>query len=281
MFTGRLSIAIPAQGALSSCQARDRVLVETRNVTVAGQDIQISVLNACVTGIGPLESDCATLEAALPAAIAAAGGPTSFTVPPQFVQEFTLGTCLWAWFNTNPLNGATLQYCYDVLEIHGKNLDLDCITRGDTGGFAIPNNPQLNPVVLAEHLFPWVEDIGKLSIFLRTNLQPLQPEDTDGKFRKLYSNIYANLPRLLTHQAEIRLRRRTDAKDRTSSVSPPAAPANDAAAPASTRPSVRILEWFATVFIYAHMPEIQTLTPGEHRSKICMKSAGIQKCAKI
>ncbi|KAJ7029889.1 hypothetical protein C8F04DRAFT_742442 [Mycena alexandri] len=178
------SSAVLSPGFVPSCKASDRVLVETRNVTAAGYEIQISteacsadvllashllkkrqVLNACVTelvpytcvtnqGIGPLESDCAALEAALPAAIAAAGGPTSFTLPPQFVQEFTLGTCLWAWFNTNPLNGATLQYCYDVLEIHGKNLDLDCITRGDTGGFAIPNNPQLNPVVLA-----WVFEV--------------------------------------------------------------------------------------------------------------------------
>lgn len=43
--------------------------------------------------------------------------PTLFTVPPQFVQEFSLGTCLWAWINENPntVNGATLTECYGWL----------------------------------------------------------------------------------------------------------------------------------------------------------------------
>ncbi|KAJ7458241.1 hypothetical protein FB451DRAFT_1372370 [Mycena latifolia] len=179
-----VSSATPSQGILSSCNARDRVLVETRNVTAAGHEIQISTkacsadvlttrslkesltFNACTGGPGPLESDCASLESALPAAVAAASGdslpswpwmfpefdysgPTMFTVAPQFVQEFTLGTCLWAWINNNPINGATLQYCYVGVEVHGGNIDELCIIPGDTGGVAIPSNPQLNPVVLA------------------------------------------------------------------------------------------------------------------------------------
>ncbi|KAJ6571159.1 hypothetical protein B0H19DRAFT_1255150 [Mycena capillaripes] len=175
-----VSSARPSQGLLSSCLAQDRVLVETRNVTAAGHEIQIStkacsadvlaassrslhkrqVFNACEgetttytcvinQGIGPLRTDCAALEAALPAFLASEGGPTSFTVSPQFVQEFTLGTCLWAWINTNPVGGATLQYCYVGVEVNGANLDNDCIVPGDTAGVAIPSNPQLNPVVLA------------------------------------------------------------------------------------------------------------------------------------
>ncbi|KAJ7921452.1 hypothetical protein B0H13DRAFT_1866613 [Mycena leptocephala] len=138
-------MTIPAQleGVLSSCNARDRVLVETRNVTVAGHEIQIStkacsadvltsrslekrqVINTCAggqtfscvvnQGIGPLEADCAALEAALPPFLASEGNPPTFTVSPQFAQEFTLGTCLWAWINTNPVGGITLQYCYQNL----------------------------------------------------------------------------------------------------------------------------------------------------------------------
>ncbi|KAJ7145655.1 hypothetical protein C8R44DRAFT_723580 [Mycena epipterygia] len=116
-------------------------------------------------GIGPLESDCAALQTALPAALAVEGGPTSFTVPPQFVQEFTLGTCLWAWFNTNPVGGTTLEYCYVGVEVNGENLDNDCVVPSDTGGFAIPSNLQLNPVVLA-----WVFEFSSpfLNIFPRS-----------------------------------------------------------------------------------------------------------------
>ncbi|KAJ7921450.1 hypothetical protein B0H13DRAFT_1866611 [Mycena leptocephala] len=126
-----VSSANASQGVLSSCNARDRVIVETRNVTVGGHEIQIStkacsadvlaspslekrlVLNACGNddtftcvlegGVpGPVRSDCTALENALPAFLASEGGPTTFTVAPQFAQEFTLGTCLWAWINNNP-----------------------------------------------------------------------------------------------------------------------------------------------------------------------------------
>jgi hypothetical protein len=100
---GYLFVPIPAQGVLSSCNARDRVIVETRNVTVGGHEIQIStkacsadvlaspslekrlVLNACGNddtftcvlegGVpGPVRSDCTALENALPAFLASEGG---------------------------------------------------------------------------------------------------------------------------------------------------------------------------------------------------------------
>ncbi|KAJ6527232.1 hypothetical protein DFH09DRAFT_1186951, partial [Mycena vulgaris] len=169
------SSATPSPGFVPSWKGSDRVPVETRNVTAAGHEIQIStkacsadvlashsvakrqVLNACAggetttftcvanQGAGPLEADCV----ALPAFAATQSNPFSFTVLPQFVQEFTLGTCLWAWINTNPVGGATLQYCYVGVEANGVTLDGNCIFPGDTGGVAIPSNPQLNPVVLA------------------------------------------------------------------------------------------------------------------------------------
>ncbi|KAJ6534657.1 hypothetical protein DFH09DRAFT_1369766 [Mycena vulgaris] len=177
------SSATPSPGFVPSCKASDRVLVETRNVTAAGHEIQIStkacsadvlashsvakrqVFNACTgetttftcvtnQGAGPLEADCVALENALPAFAAAQSNPFSFTVQPQFVQEFTLGTCLWAWINTNPVGGATLQYCYVGVEANGVTLDGNCIFAGDTGGVAIPSNPLLNPVVLA-----WVFEV--------------------------------------------------------------------------------------------------------------------------
>ncbi|KAJ6527236.1 hypothetical protein DFH09DRAFT_1186968, partial [Mycena vulgaris] len=177
-------LSLASLGASSATPSSDRVLAETRNVTAAGHEIQIStkacsaevlashsvakrqVFNACAggetttftcvtnQGAGPLEADCVALENTL---TAFAGTqidlklphPFSFTVLPQFVQEFTLGTCLWAWINTNPVGGATLQYCYVGLEANGVTLDGNCIFPGDTGGVAIPSNPQLNPVVLA------------------------------------------------------------------------------------------------------------------------------------
>ncbi|KAJ6574413.1 hypothetical protein B0H19DRAFT_1063372 [Mycena capillaripes] len=161
------SLATTYQGSLSACKASDRVLVQTRNLTAAGHQIQIStkacsadaltsrslekrqVLNACVTGPGPLEADCLALETALPAALAAEGNPTTFEVAPQFVEEFTLGTCLWAWINNNPFGGATLEECFSNVELSGKNLDAECVAFGDTAGIAVPNNPALPAAELA------------------------------------------------------------------------------------------------------------------------------------
>ncbi|KAJ7805051.1 hypothetical protein B0H13DRAFT_2387962 [Mycena leptocephala] len=172
-----VSSAIPAQGA---CKAADQVLVDTHTVTAAaGHELQVSTkacsadvlslssaqnrtvekrvtfttcgINGafeCVTnqGIGPLESDCLALSDAITATFTG-----SFTVAPQFVQTFSLGTCLYAWINLNPVGGASLSACYSGLtEVLAFNLDHSCIVSGDTGGFVIPGSsePGLDPAVL-------------------------------------------------------------------------------------------------------------------------------------
>ncbi|KAF7359058.1 hypothetical protein MSAN_01246800 [Mycena sanguinolenta] len=178
-FLSFASLAFAYGGVSPSCQAQDRVLVKSRTLSVDGHEIQIStkacsadVLEAsrrplakrqvfdacegetttytCVTneGTGPLEADCAALQTALPAALANEGNPSSFEVPPQFAEEFSLGTCLWAFINENPVGGATLSYCYVGVEVNGENLDESCIVPGDTGGFTTVSNPNLNPIVL-------------------------------------------------------------------------------------------------------------------------------------
>ncbi|KAJ7260247.1 hypothetical protein C8J57DRAFT_1338591 [Mycena rebaudengoi] len=176
-----MSSAIPAQG-VSSCKASDRVLVHSRNVTAAGHEFQVStkacsadVLSSssravekrttfttcgiggsfnCVInqGLGPLEADCVALSNAIVATFEG-----SFSVDPQFVQEFSLGTCLWAWINENPVGGATLSACYGGLtSFLAFNLMQNCIVPGDTGGFVIPStlNTNIDPAVL-----DWVFEI--------------------------------------------------------------------------------------------------------------------------
>ncbi|KAF7344260.1 hypothetical protein MVEN_01717300 [Mycena venus] len=173
-----VSSAIPARG-IFSCIAQDRVLVETRNVTAGGHEFQVStkacsadvltsravekrqVFNSCAAGetttftcvtnegVGPLASDCSALTAAIVAAFEQSGDPALFTVSPQFVQEFSLGTCLYAWINQNPVGGATLQCSYSyVTSVLAPTLDSDCVTQGDTGGFTTVSNPQLVPASL-------------------------------------------------------------------------------------------------------------------------------------
>ncbi|KAJ7884937.1 hypothetical protein B0H13DRAFT_1889771 [Mycena leptocephala] len=168
-----VSSAITARG-VSSCKASDRVLVDTQTVTAAGHKFQVSTkacsadalasrslekrvtFNSCAAGetttytcvtnqgVGPLEADCVALSNAIVAAFEGPGQPTLFTVSPQFAQEFSLGTCLWAWINNNPVGGATLQYCYSGLTgVLGFNLDNSCIVPGDTGGFVTASNPLL------------------------------------------------------------------------------------------------------------------------------------------
>ncbi|KAJ7648331.1 hypothetical protein DFH06DRAFT_1332567 [Mycena polygramma] len=165
---------------VSLCAAENRVLVDARTVTAAGHKFQIATkacsadvlasrplekrltFNSCnvtellpftcVTnqGPGPLLADCAALQTAIVAAFEGPGQPPLFTVAPQFVQEFSLGTCLWAWINNNPVNGATLQYCYSALtNTLGPGIDNSCIAAGDTGGFIVPSNPALDPRSLA------------------------------------------------------------------------------------------------------------------------------------
>ncbi|KAJ7769168.1 hypothetical protein DFH07DRAFT_954402 [Mycena maculata] len=169
-----VSSTIPGKG-ISSCKANDRVLVDTRTVTAGGYKFQVSTkacstdalasraftkrqtFNSCAAGetttytcvtnegTGPLESDCTALLTAVKAADEGSGDPTLFTVPPQFVEEFSLGTCLFAWFNDNPVGGATLEYFGTNM---GGILDEDCIVNGDTGGYVIPSNPNLVPASL-------------------------------------------------------------------------------------------------------------------------------------
>ncbi|KAJ7618903.1 hypothetical protein DFH06DRAFT_1236724 [Mycena polygramma] len=189
--TAVFSTALPVQDArISACPAADRVLVETRNITAAGHEFQVSTkacsaavlgsraalekritFNSCAAGekqtftcvtnqgVGPTAADCDALETAMKAAYLQPGEPALFTVNPQFVQEFSLGTCLWAWFNTNPVGGAILEYCYaDLTNILGADLDMSCIDPGntaiDTGGYVIPSNPALDQRSLA-----WVFEV--------------------------------------------------------------------------------------------------------------------------
>ncbi|KAJ7197393.1 hypothetical protein GGX14DRAFT_471212 [Mycena pura] len=173
-----VSSTIPARG-ISSCKAEDRVLVESHTVTAGGHEFTVStkacsadvltavgvnkrqVFNSCAAGettfftcvtnqgAGPLMSDCTALSAAIVAADEQPGEPTLFTVSPQFVQEFSLGTCLYAWINQNPVGGATLQCSYSyVTSDLAFNLDNSCIKAGDTGGFTSVSNPQLVPASL-------------------------------------------------------------------------------------------------------------------------------------
>ncbi|KAJ7764335.1 hypothetical protein B0H16DRAFT_1454876 [Mycena metata] len=171
----KLLIEAPAQGASStSCKAADRVLVTNHTVTAGGHEFQVAtkacsadalslsqtralekrqtvVFNTCGMGFeitcvvnegtGPLESDCVALGNAITAAFEGPGQANSFfMVSPQFVQEFTLGTCLWAYINENPAPaGAVLEECYTSLtQNYGPLLNQDCIVHGDTGGVLIP-----------------------------------------------------------------------------------------------------------------------------------------------
>ncbi|KAJ7838564.1 hypothetical protein B0H13DRAFT_1911678 [Mycena leptocephala] len=125
----------------------------------------LSGSNHCVIneGTGPLEADCLALSNAIVAAFEESNrnclpANAIFSVAPQFVQEFSLGTCLWAWINENPVNsGVNLQECYETLTfVLGNNLN-SCIIAGDTGGFAIPAtlNTNENPAAL-DWTFDWM-----------------------------------------------------------------------------------------------------------------------------
>ncbi|KAJ7751453.1 hypothetical protein B0H16DRAFT_1460356 [Mycena metata] len=184
-----VSSAVPAtevQGVSStSCKAADRVLLKTHNVTAGGHEFQVSTKACsadvlalssqsqpraiekrqsftvcgiggefrCVVGqgVGPLEADCAALSSAVIAAFEETGDSGVFSVAPQFVQELSLGTCLWAWINENPVSGgAVLQECYSTLtSFLAPDLN-SCILNADTGGFVIPEtlNVGFDPRIL-------------------------------------------------------------------------------------------------------------------------------------
>ncbi|KAJ7921727.1 hypothetical protein B0H13DRAFT_1866508 [Mycena leptocephala] len=152
-----VSSAITARG-VSSCKASDRVLVDTQTVTAAGHKFQVST-KACSADALASRS----LDKRVTFNSCAAGETTTYTRVHQprsrpargrlvalsnaivaafedqaFVQEFSLGTCLWAWINNNPVGGATLQYCYSGLLYRPR----------DTGGFVTASNPLLVPASL-------------------------------------------------------------------------------------------------------------------------------------
>ncbi|KAJ7512407.1 hypothetical protein B0H11DRAFT_1898897 [Mycena galericulata] len=75
-------------------------------------------------------------------------GPAFFTVAPQFVKEFSLGTCLWAWINDNPVNGAVLEFCNGGLTPLADVVDNNCVTNPSvigSGGYALPIPFTTNP----------------------------------------------------------------------------------------------------------------------------------------
>ncbi|KAJ7260662.1 hypothetical protein C8J57DRAFT_1319187 [Mycena rebaudengoi] len=173
-----VSSTLPSGGAvLSSCTAGARVLVETRNVTVAGHEIQVST-EACSANIitsrsfekrqtlacgqatsfacaaappGPAPADCAALQAALPAFVAAQPSPF-FVVAPQTVQVLSLGTCEYAWINNNAVGGVTLQGCWSDVVFFGSILTPGCINAGQTAGIAFPTTAVVNNAWIFEVL---------------------------------------------------------------------------------------------------------------------------------
>ncbi|KAJ7635387.1 hypothetical protein FB45DRAFT_911397 [Roridomyces roridus] len=173
-----VSSTLPRARSAHGCPASDRILVDSQTVTIGDQEIQVSTkacsadalasaptsravdkrqFNSCASGetltytcvtnqgVGPAIADCNALATAITNQFGT-NFQQLFTVSPQFVQEFSLGTCLYAWINENPAGGATLSYCYTgVAEELGFNIDNSCIVNGDTGGFVVPSNPNLVP----------------------------------------------------------------------------------------------------------------------------------------
>ncbi|KAF9068156.1 hypothetical protein BDP27DRAFT_1364321 [Rhodocollybia butyracea] len=145
-----------AQSMPSACQASERVLIETNNVTVSGKTIRFSklacsadaliasrslekrqVLNSCDGCVaGPLTADCDELSDLL---AASSELDEFFEVPPGFAETLTFGT-----FEC----GATLEYYFENLELLGDDL-LPCTSESDNGighfigaigGFAMPTD---------------------------------------------------------------------------------------------------------------------------------------------
>ncbi|KAJ7635392.1 hypothetical protein FB45DRAFT_1143649 [Roridomyces roridus] len=150
----------------TSCVASK--VVQTRNfTTTTGEVIRIDTktcsggtgadsghskrqtINACVAetinfscvagaGAGPVAGDCDNLNTGIIEAFEAAGDPTLFTVNPQTVQTFTLGTCQFAWINEN--TAAILEFCFsEITAVMGPQLINGCIVPGDTAGVARPS----------------------------------------------------------------------------------------------------------------------------------------------
>ncbi|KAJ6503568.1 hypothetical protein C8R45DRAFT_973264 [Mycena sanguinolenta] len=170
-----VSSTLPSGGVVSSsCAAGARVLVETRNVTVNGHEIQVSTKACsgnsiasrtfeqrqttvalacerrsttleCAVGppTAPVPGDCATLQADIPTFIAEQ--PCNFfLVPPQFVQTLSFGTCLYGWINDNAVGGVTLEGCWTDVETFGEILTVGCIEAGQIAGIAFPTTAVAN-----------------------------------------------------------------------------------------------------------------------------------------
>ncbi|KAF9073514.1 hypothetical protein BDP27DRAFT_1360149 [Rhodocollybia butyracea] len=134
---------ISAQSFPSACQASDRVLVETRNITVSGKTLQISkkacsadivaprslekrqVLESCECFTGPVLEDCVELTTSLELS----SEPEFFEVAPGFAETFTFQTC-----------GPTLEFCFSGMELLGGDLESCTEGAGAIGGFAIPSD---------------------------------------------------------------------------------------------------------------------------------------------
>ncbi|KAJ7764334.1 hypothetical protein B0H16DRAFT_1454875 [Mycena metata] len=160
----------------NSSQSQPRALERRQSETFNTCGLGASFNCVVNEGTGPLEADCVALSNAIVAAFEGPGRkyhpPYSsctslnlilyleedsfFAVPPQFVQEFSLGTCLWAYINENPAPaGAVLEECYSILtQEYSVILNEDCIVNGDTGGFLIPEPPirRLFPQLWTGHL---------------------------------------------------------------------------------------------------------------------------------
>ncbi|KAJ6503543.1 hypothetical protein C8R45DRAFT_973192 [Mycena sanguinolenta] len=172
-----VSSTLPSGGVVSSsCAAGARVLIDTRTVTVAGHEIQVSTKACsgnsiasrsfekrqtvacgqattleCAVGpaAAPVPADCAALQAALPAFVASQ--PSNFfVVAPQTVEELTLGTCLYAWINDNAVGGVTLEGCWTDVETFGSILTPGCIAVGQNAAIAFPTTAVANDAWIFE-----------------------------------------------------------------------------------------------------------------------------------
>ncbi|KAJ7617105.1 hypothetical protein FB45DRAFT_1007739 [Roridomyces roridus] len=160
----------------ASCQASERVHVQTRNFTTPTGDVlsvstkacpaalanaghnKRQVINACVAetinfacitnaGTAPAVGDCNTLNSAIISVFEAAGDPALFSVGPGLAEEFTLGTCAYVWNNENA--AATLEFCFsEITQTLGPTLNNGCIAVGQSGGLALPVNSALPATTL-------------------------------------------------------------------------------------------------------------------------------------
>ncbi|KAJ7493098.1 hypothetical protein B0H11DRAFT_2191128 [Mycena galericulata] len=119
---------------LSSCKASDRVLVSTRNVTVAGHDIQVSTkaCSADVPNSRPIEKRqvfdvCNNTQVVNFECVVGEGAGPLFSDCANLVQAIIIE------------NEQPGDFCYSELTNIGTILNDDCIIDGVTGGIAFPS----------------------------------------------------------------------------------------------------------------------------------------------